>query len=77
MGVKLIIDIPTNQYNSIVFEDIDKLRECVKNGIVINVDALIARIEEMKSKDKLCEYPYVRCIEAIKEVFDIDSGKGD
>lgn len=33
--MKLIIDIPTDHYNEIVFHDMDKLRECVKNGTVV------------------------------------------
>ena len=31
----LIIDIPTDHYNEIVFQDVDKLRECIKNGTVV------------------------------------------
>ena len=30
---------------------------------------IINRIEDTKSKDKLCEYPYIRCIDIVKEVF--------
>ena len=33
--MKLIIDIPTEHYSEIVFQDVDKLRECVKNGTVV------------------------------------------
>lgn len=28
--MKLIIDIPTEHYDEIVYQDVDKLRECVK-----------------------------------------------
>ena len=34
---------------------------------------IIRRIEDAKSKDKLCEYPYIRCIDIVKEVFGDDS----
>ena len=31
------------------------------------LDDIIAEIESARSKDKLCEYPYVRCINIIKK----------
>ena len=33
--MQIVINIPTEQYNNIVYEDIDKLRECIKNGTVL------------------------------------------
>lgn len=33
--MELVIDIPTEQYNNIVYEDVDRLRECIKNGTVL------------------------------------------
>ena len=32
-----------------------------------SIDAIIAKIEDMREKDVLCKYPYGRCIEVIKE----------
>ena len=31
------------------------------------IDEIIIRIEQTRDKDKLCEYPYNRCINIIKE----------
>lgn len=36
----------------------------------IDVDAIIAKIEDMREKDALCKYPYGRCIEVIKGVME-------
>ena len=47
--MKVVIDIPTEQYNNIVYEDVDKLRECIKNGTVVNDD------EWMKKADKVAD----------------------
>ena len=33
--MQIIINIPTEHYNEIVYEDIEKLRECVRNGVPI------------------------------------------
>lgn len=38
---------------------------------------IINQIEDAKSKDKLCEYPYIRCIDIVKEVFGDDSKRID
>ena len=32
------------------------------------IDEIIKRIEETRDKDKLCEYPYNRCIDIVREV---------
>lgn len=32
------------------------------------IDEVIKRIEETRDKDKLCEYPYNRCIDIVREV---------
>lgn len=39
--------------------------DSIKNGIPL--DSIIADIEAARDKDKLCEYPYVRCVEIIKK----------
>lgn len=36
------------------------------------VDGIIKRIEETRDKDKLCEYPYNRCIDIVREVLGDD-----
>lgn len=41
----------------------------IHNGYcLVNIDELISDIEETRSKDVFCDYPYVRCIEKIKEL---------
>jgi hypothetical protein len=32
------------------------------------IDKIIKRIEQTRDKDKLCEYPYNRCIDIVREV---------
>ena len=34
------------------------------------LDKIITQIEQVRDKDKLCEYPYVRCINILKEVLE-------
>ena len=36
------------------------------------IDEIIKRIEETRDKDKLCEYPYNRCIDIVREVLGDD-----
>lgn len=31
----IIVNIPTDKYNNIVFEDVEKLRESISNGVVL------------------------------------------
>ena len=70
--MKLIIDIPTDRYNSIVYgEDSTELIDRVARGIVFP-DEIISRIEEARDKDKIAEYPYNRCIKIIREVLGDD-----
>lgn len=47
------------------FETIEMLIKSFENGTPL--DSIIADIEDAKAKDKLCEYPYVRCVEIIKK----------
>lgn len=41
------------------------LMDSIKNGTPL--DSIIADIEAARDKDKLCEYPYNRCINIIKK----------
>lgn len=68
--MKLIIDIQSDFYKNI---------GRIKNGSIASqnilnavkvatpLDSIIADIEATRDKDKLCEYPYVRCVEIIKK----------
>lgn len=60
--VRLIKELPsvTPSYNSIKTE-LDHV-----------IDEIIIRIEQTRDKDKLCEYPYNRCIKIIREVLGDD-----
>lgn len=33
--MKIVIDIPIKRYNEIVYNDVETLRECIKNGVVL------------------------------------------
>ena len=67
--MKLIIDIQSDFYKNI---------ERIKNGSIASqnilnavkvatpLDSIIADIEVARDKDKLCEYPYNRCIEILR-----------
>jgi len=52
-----------------------QLAEWLKRLVIISNAKveIIRRIEDTKSKDKLCEYPYIRCIDIVKEVFGDDT----
>jgi len=56
-----------------------QLAEWLKRLVIISNAKveIIRRIEDAKSKDKLCEYPYIRCIDIVKEVFGDDSKRID
>ena len=41
------------------------------------VEEAIRRMEEARDKDKLCEYPYNRCIRILREVMDLKEVKAD
>lgn len=47
------------------FETIEMLIRAFKNGTPL--DSIIADIEAARDKDKLCEYPYNRCIEIMRK----------
>ena len=40
----------------------------VKTELNHVIDEIIIRIEQTRDKDKLCEYPYNRCIDIVREV---------
>lgn len=40
----------------------------VKTELDHVIDEIIIRIEQTRDKDKLCEYPYNRCIDIVREV---------
>ena len=44
----------------------------VKTELDHVIDQIIIRIEQTRDKDKLCEYPYNRCIDIVKEVLGDD-----
>ena len=44
----------------------------VKTELYHVIDEIIIRIEQTRDKDKLCEYPYNRCIDIVKEVLGDD-----
>lgn len=48
--MKLIIDIPTDKYNSIVFNDVDKLRECIVNGKLLEEEDILKFYYEDKGE---------------------------
>lgn len=68
--MKLVIDIPNHVKNRLIFgvtykDDLRIMVETITNGTPL--DSIIADIEAARDKDKLCEYPYNRCINIIKK----------
>ena len=47
------------------FETIEMLIKAFENGKTL--DSIIADIEAARDKDKLCEYPYNRCIKIMRK----------
>ena len=41
------------------------------------IEEAIRRMEEARDKDKLCEYPYNRCIRILREVMDKEEVNAD
>lgn len=72
--MKLIVDIPDEVYEHakdyynrrMTSDEESKMRHIIANGTPL--DSIIADIEAARDKDKLCEYPYNRCINIIKKV---------
>ena len=50
--MQIVIEIPIEQYISIVYEDIDKLRKCVKNGTILT------KCEDAISREALLKKQY-------------------
>ena len=76
--MEIVIKIPNRYYEMLKdfnFEIIDgrcnyktiqiQVVNAIKNGTPL--DSIIADIEAARDKDKLCEYPYNRCINIIKK----------
>lgn len=66
--MKLFIEID-NDYYEILKHDVDKGMDylpCVLIAKGTPLDSIIADIEEARDKDKLCEYPYNRCIDILR-----------
>lgn len=63
--VEVVIKIP--KYYLTHPQDYSCLAECVRRGTPL--DSIIADIEAARDKDKLCEYPYNRCIDILKKEF--------
>lgn len=69
--MKLVIEIPNEVYSHA--KDVENrlltpreeivLQDSVANGTPL--DSIIADIEAARDKDKLCEYPYNRCIDIL------------
>ena len=53
------------EINAEVSDAISKLLE--SHPCEDTLDRIITQIEQVREKDKLCEYPYNRCINIIKE----------
>lgn len=68
--MKLVIDIDKRYYEIIKHEVEAKHWDFFPFTLIANgtpLDSIIADIEQARAKDKLCEYPYVRCVEIIKK----------
>ena len=75
--MEIVIKIPNRYYEMLKdfnFEIIDgrcnyktiqiQVVNAIKNGTPL--DSIIADIEAARDKDKLCEYPYNRCIDILR-----------
>lgn len=66
--MKLFIEID-NDYYEILKHDVDKGMDYLPCVLIANgtpLDRIIADIEAARDKDKLCEYPYNRCIDILR-----------
>lgn len=77
--MQLVIDMPDEVYGhakdvynrTLTPNDEIIIRDSIVNAIPL--DSIIADIEAARDKDKLCEYPYNRCINIIKKAVDDES----
>lgn len=77
--MKLVIDMPDEVYGhakdvynrTLTPNDEIIIRDSIVNAIPL--DNIIAEIEQARDKDKLCEYPYNRCIKILKKAVDDES----
>lgn len=70
--MKIVIEIPDYTYESlcdcegtITIGESIVITKAIRNGTPL--DSIISDIEAARDKDKLCEYPYNRCINIIKK----------
>lgn len=73
--MKLVIEMPEEDYRRLkedkynehpdsALTDLEILVNAFHNGTPL--DNIISQIEQARDKDKLCEYPYNRCIEILR-----------
>lgn len=67
--MEIVIKIPKEEYKNICLMSKDgigmALYDWIANGTPL--DSIISQIEQARDKDKLCEYPYNRCIEIMRK----------
>lgn len=70
--MKLVIEMPDNYAFKKDFSapEMAVIISAVLNGV--SLDSIISQIEQARDKDKLCEYPYNRCIEILRRAVDED-----
>lgn len=81
--MQIVIDIPTEQYNNIVYEDVDRLRECIKNGTVlpknhgrlIDADALDIEHEIEMADDWKTAHEIANCVKYAPTIIEGTEGK--
>ena len=62
--MKVVIDIPEGMYQCVKDDTYcGSFYLELKNGTPL--DSIISQIEAARDKDKLCEYPYNRCIDIL------------
>lgn len=69
---EIVIKIPDELYNhakdvynrTITPNEQIIIRDSIVNAIPLN--SIISEIEQARDKDKLCEYPYNRCIDILR-----------
>lgn len=67
--MKLVIDIYKEVLEGIVFKNKNKISLKPSELAILHgtpLDSIIADIEATRDKDKLCEYPYNRCIDILR-----------
>lgn len=63
--MEIVIKIPERLWTKqLTADDYIEIVNAVANGTPL--DSIIADIEAARDKDKLCEYPYNRCIDILR-----------